>query len=129
AKTGIATLTMIAQQELERYGVRCNAIAPGAATRLTASVPGVDEIWREAGADEWAPHDPGNVSPFVAYLATADCPIKGRVFYVMGGTVALFQPFSLVDEIKIDRRWTVEELRDQAAHFADVEFQLGNPYA
>jgi NAD(P)-dependent dehydrogenase (short-subunit alcohol dehydrogenase family) len=127
AKTGIATLTLIAQMELERYGVRCNAIAPGAATRLTANVPNLDEIWTEDESG-WAPHDPANVSPFVAYLATADCPIKGRVFYVMGGTVALFQPFALVDRIEKNRRWTVEELREEAARFADVTFDLGRPY-
>ena len=40
AKTGIATFSIIADAELARYGVRVNAIAPAAATRLTATVPG-----------------------------------------------------------------------------------------
>jgi NAD(P)-dependent dehydrogenase (short-subunit alcohol dehydrogenase family) len=128
AKTGIATMTIIAQMELERYGVRCNAIAPGAATRLTETVPDLDEHWPDENGASFVPHDPANVSPFVAYLATADCPIKGHVFYVMGGTVALFQPFALVDEIHVDRRWTLDELRDAAARFAEVEFELGRPY-
>ena len=128
AKTGIATLTMIAQMELDRYGVRCNAIAPVAETRITASVPGAPERWAERGELPWNPWDPANVSPFVAYLATADCPIKGRVFYVLGGTIGLFQPFALVDRIEIDRRWTVEELCDQAARLADVPFDLGHPF-
>ncbi|MGH9185482.1 MAG: SDR family NAD(P)-dependent oxidoreductase, partial [Acidimicrobiales bacterium] len=35
AKSGIATFTQVAAQELVRYGVTVNAIAPGALTRLT----------------------------------------------------------------------------------------------
>jgi len=128
AKTGIATLTIISQMELERYGVRVNAIAPAAATRLTATIPGSGERNAEREQLEFNPFEPGNVSPFVAYLATADCPIKGRVFFVVGGTVALFQPFAIVDRIDTDHRWTVDELRDQAAHFADVPFALNHPF-
>jgi NAD(P)-dependent dehydrogenase (short-subunit alcohol dehydrogenase family) len=128
AKTGIATLTIISQMELERYGVRVNAIAPAAATRLTATIPGSDERRAERERLAFNPFEPGNVSPFVAYLATADCPIKGRVFFVLGGTVALFQPFAVVDRIDTDHRWTIDELRDQAAHFADVPFNLNQPF-
>ena len=128
AKTGIATLTIISQMELERYGVRVNAIAPAAATRLTATIPGSAERNEEREQLAFNPFEPGNVSPFVAYLATDDCPIKGRVFFVVGGTVALFQPFAIVDRIDTDHRWTVDELRDQAAHFADVPFALNHPF-
>src|SRR4029077_17576328 len=39
AKAGIAGLTRVVARDLGRYGVTCNAIAPGAATRMTASVP------------------------------------------------------------------------------------------
>jgi NAD(P)-dependent dehydrogenase (short-subunit alcohol dehydrogenase family) len=124
AKTGIATFMIICQMELGRYGVRCNAIAPAAMTRLIQTIPGVENRERPREG-EFDPRDPGNVSPFVAYLATADCPIQGKVFYVAGGNVALFQPFSIVDRISKDGRWTVAELQEQAARFADVEFDLG----
>jgi NAD(P)-dependent dehydrogenase (short-subunit alcohol dehydrogenase family) len=124
AKTGIATLAIIAQMELDRYGVRVNAIAPAAMTRLIQTIPGVENRPKaEAGAFD--PTDPGNVSPFVAYLATENCPIKGKVFFVSGGDVGLFEPFTIVERIHKDSRWTVEELEQQAAHFADVEFDLG----
>jgi NAD(P)-dependent dehydrogenase (short-subunit alcohol dehydrogenase family) len=125
AKTGISSLTIIAQKELERYGVRVNAIAPAAFTRLIATMPG-----RTAQKDstEWSPHDPGNISPFVAYLSTADCPIKGRVFLVRAGDVYLFQPFAIIDEIHKEGQWTVGELQEKAAHFAEVPFELNNPF-
>jgi NAD(P)-dependent dehydrogenase (short-subunit alcohol dehydrogenase family) len=127
AKTGIATMTIIAQLELDRYGVRCNAIAPSAMTRLIMTVPGADER-PPVQTDEWDPRDPANVSPFVAYLATEDCPIKGRVFWVAGGDVGLFQPFAIVDKIHADHRWTLDELKAEAARFADVEFALNRPW-
>jgi NAD(P)-dependent dehydrogenase (short-subunit alcohol dehydrogenase family) len=124
AKTGIATMSIIAQMELDRYGVRVNAIAPAAMTRLIQTIPGVENR-PQPKEGEFNRMDPGNVSPFVAYLATEDCPIKGKVFFVAGGEVALFEPFTLVDRITKDGRWTVEELQKQAARFADVEFDYG----
>jgi NAD(P)-dependent dehydrogenase (short-subunit alcohol dehydrogenase family) len=121
AKTGLATFSIIANQELSRYGVRVNAIAPAAATRLTAMV-GADVSEKT----EWTPMDPDNVSPFVAYLATADCPINGRVFFVMGGEIHLFQPFVIVDGISKDGKWTIEELQAQAGKFQDYKFDYGH---
>jgi NAD(P)-dependent dehydrogenase (short-subunit alcohol dehydrogenase family) len=127
AKTGIATLTIIAQHELGRYGVRANAIAPAARTRLTLATPGISEAILHAPEEGFDAMDPGNVSPFVAYLATADCPLRGRVFFVAGGGIHLFQPFAIIDSISKDGRWTVEELATEAARLGDVPFSLGQP--
>ena len=122
AKMGIAALTMIAADELARFHVRVNAIAPAAFTRLTEGV-----LSTESAAD--ARMDPANISPFVAYLSTADCPITGRCFFLIGGEVHLFQPFAIVDKVEKDGRWTVAELREEAARLADVKFDLNNPWA
>ena len=46
AKAGIATFTLIAAEELGRYGVTANAIAPGALTRLTEDLGLPDEMRR-----------------------------------------------------------------------------------
>jgi len=127
AKTGIATLTIIAQRELGRYGVKVNAIAPAARTRLTLATPGISDAILHTPDDGFDAMDPANVSPFVAYLATADCPIQGRVFFVAGGGIHLFQPFAIIDSISKDGKWTVEELRAEAARLADVPFSLGQP--
>jgi NAD(P)-dependent dehydrogenase (short-subunit alcohol dehydrogenase family) len=123
AKMGIAALTIIAAQELSRFNVRVNAIAPAALTRLTAGL-NPDRTDEPGG-----PMDPANVSPFVAYLATEDCPINGRSFFVFGGQVHLFQPFAIIDKVEKDGRWTVPELEKEAARLADVPFNLNNPFA
>jgi NAD(P)-dependent dehydrogenase (short-subunit alcohol dehydrogenase family) len=114
AKSGIATFSEIAAKELIRYGVRVNAIAPAARTRLTESTPGLGDI--VAAPDDpgkfdiW---DPANVSPLVAYLATEDCPATGKVFFVQGGRVVLFRPWAMAEAIERDNRWTVAELETE----------------
>jgi NAD(P)-dependent dehydrogenase (short-subunit alcohol dehydrogenase family) len=122
AKTGIATFSIIANAELKRYGVRVNAIAPAAATRLTSETA----ISNRDDDEEWSPLDPANVSPFVAYLATEKCPINGRVFFVMGGQVHLFQPWVIVDSLEKDGKWSVEELEQQAGRFQEHAFDYGH---
>ncbi|MBK9179220.1 MAG: SDR family oxidoreductase [Acidimicrobiales bacterium] len=119
AKAGIAAFTVICAQELNRYGVRSNCIAPAARTRLTEATPGLGDMVRppeDPGAfDVW---DPANISPLVAYLATVDCPFNGKVFFVQGGTVKLFTPWRMAEGIERDSRWTVADLQAELSKLA-----------
>ena len=75
AKSGIASFTVIIAQELSRYGVRANAIAPAARTRMTESTPGLSDIVKApSDASQFDVWDPANISPLVAYLGTEGCP-------------------------------------------------------
>ena len=114
AKSGIATFSQVCAKELSRYGVRSNAIAPGARTRLTEATPGLGDAVKapEEGFDVW---DPANVAPFVAYLATADCAITGETFMVQGGKVQRVQSWKPAESLDKDDRWTVEELARESA--------------
>jgi NAD(P)-dependent dehydrogenase (short-subunit alcohol dehydrogenase family) len=117
AKTGIATLSQIAAKELVRYGVKSNTIAPGARTRLTLATPGLEDIMRppENTFDQW---DPANISPLVAYLATADCAFTGETFLVQGGNVTLIESWARGNGVDRDSKWTVNELAAALAPLA-----------
>jgi NAD(P)-dependent dehydrogenase (short-subunit alcohol dehydrogenase family) len=121
AKAGIAAFTVICAMELQRYGVRSNAIAPAARTRLTEATPGLGDVVKapdDPGKfDVW---DPANVSPLVAYLATEGCEINGKVFFVQGGKVQLMQPWTLTEAAEKDERWTVAELESAMKQFANT---------
>ena len=112
AKAGIAAFTTIAATELARYGVRVNAITPNARTRMTVETPGLADIVAAptdaAAFDAW---DPANIAPLVAYLATEGCPATDKVYFILGGQIRLFQPWTLTDTLEKDDRWTVEELQ------------------
>jgi NAD(P)-dependent dehydrogenase (short-subunit alcohol dehydrogenase family) len=114
AKSGIATFSQIAAKELARYNVKSNTIAPGARTRLTLATPGLGEIMnpKDGAFDQW---DPANISPLVAYLATADCAFSGECFLVQGGTVALIESWSRGPGVERDSRWSVSDLADALA--------------
>jgi len=112
AKAGIAAFTTIAATELSRYGIRVNALTPNARTRMTVETPGLADLVAaptdEAVFDAW---DPANIAPLVAYLATEDCPATGKVYFILGGQIRLFQPWTLTDTLEKDDRWTVAELQ------------------
>jgi NAD(P)-dependent dehydrogenase (short-subunit alcohol dehydrogenase family) len=117
AKTGIATFSQIAAKELIRYNVKSNTIAPGARTRLTLATPGLDQIMKpaEGGFDQW---DPANISPLVAYLATADCKFTGETFFVQGGNVTLIESWARGASVDRDSMWSVDELAQALAPLA-----------
>lgn len=110
AKAGIAALTLIAAEELERYGVRVNAIAPIARTRLTLATPGMGELMAEPEEGELDLFAPANISPLVAYLASEKCPITGRVYAVQGGAISLLGGWHDVTTIETDKVWEIDDI-------------------
>jgi NAD(P)-dependent dehydrogenase (short-subunit alcohol dehydrogenase family) len=110
AKAGIAALTLIAAEELERYGVRVNAIAPIARTRLTLATPGRGSLMAEPEEGELDLFSPANISPLVAYLATEKCPITGKVYAVQGGAISALSGWHDVETIETDGPWLIDDI-------------------
>jgi NAD(P)-dependent dehydrogenase (short-subunit alcohol dehydrogenase family) len=119
AKAGIAALTQVAADELGRYGVRVNAIAPVARTRLTLATPGMGAIFAaEVPEGEFDMFGPQNIAPIVAYLASEKCPFTGQVFGVQGGAIQRLVGWTIADTVENAGPWTLEELPDQLAAWA-----------
>ncbi|MFI1915192.1 SDR family oxidoreductase [Nocardia sp. NPDC020380] len=114
AKAAIAALTLVAADELARYGVRVNAIAPIARTRLTLATPGMGEMMaaQQAGLEEgeFDAFSPANISPLVAYLATEKCPITGKVFAVQGGAISELAGWHDVKTIETEGPWLIDDI-------------------
>jgi NAD(P)-dependent dehydrogenase (short-subunit alcohol dehydrogenase family) len=114
AKAGIAALTLIAAEELERYGVRVNAIAPIARTRLTEATPGMGAIFcAEVEEGEYDYFSPANISPIVAYLATEKCPVTGQVFAVQGGAISTLAGWHDIHTIETDGPWLIDDIANR----------------
>jgi NAD(P)-dependent dehydrogenase (short-subunit alcohol dehydrogenase family) len=108
AKAGIASFTIIAGKELERYGVTVNAIAPGALTRMTEDLnPNRPKI--EEG--QWAPFGAENIAPLVVWLGSSESrEISGRVFNVAGGRISVAEGWTYGPGEDHGARWDPNEL-------------------
>lgn len=137
AKAGVAGFTRVVARDLGRYGVTCNAIAPGAATRMTATIPrNAGQLRARAGT---APavakprpssvppmREPEYVAPMTVFLACDEAwNINGKVFYVAGGRVSLAHEEVAMRQIIKEGMWTIDELRELVP--AQLMYGLVNP--
>jgi len=99
AKAGIAAFTVIAAQELHRYGVTVNGIAPTAWTRMTA-----DLMRGEAAGEEIQEKlAPRHIAKIITWLASSESKgVTGRIFDVKG------------DELGIAEGWHIGPVQTQS---------------
>ena len=133
AKDGIAGFTRVVARDMGRYGVTSNSISPGAATRMTQSVPDEARALRAArgigGASLDTPRLRGegeDVAPFVTWLASGEAAhVNGHIFHVTEGLVSLMNEPEPVKTIRKEGKWTVEELAKVFP--ATIGVELFNP--
>src|SRR5215470_15385388 len=107
AKMGIVGLTWSCANALGKYGVTANAISPGAATRMTDSIP--TERRRPGQVD--AERSPDNIATVVAYLASERSGwITGRIVHSMGYEVSLYNNAEPIARLIGREPWDLDSL-------------------
>jgi NAD(P)-dependent dehydrogenase (short-subunit alcohol dehydrogenase family) len=110
AKAGIAALTIITAQELARYGVTVNCLAPNARTRMTEAAFG-ELAPPEDGFDVM---DPANIAPIVVALCADDAQhVTGQCFFIYGGAVNVLRPWDAGELFESDARWVADDFLAQ----------------
>jgi NAD(P)-dependent dehydrogenase (short-subunit alcohol dehydrogenase family) len=117
AKAGIAGMTFVWALELGKYGVTANAVAPVAATRMTANIVPEGGVPPEM--------DPGLNAPLIAFLASDRAGhVNGQVFGRRGYGYTIFQKFKPQAEMYKPGGWTADEIAD---HFDTVLGEFMTP--
>ncbi len=114
AKAGILGLTYSCANALYKYGITTNAILPGAATRMTDTIPqgrtpGAPMITSESASG--TPMDPANVAPLVVVLASDEAAgINGQAFGAAGYRVTHYAPIKSDRELVNSGPWNLDRL-------------------
>lgn len=110
AKAGIIGLTNVAALEGAAEGVTCNAIIPGAVTRMAE---GLD-------TSAYPPMGSDLVAPAVGWLAHESCSVSGELFVAIAGRVArafiaetrgVYQPSWSIEDVATN----IDAIRDDTA--------------
>jgi NAD(P)-dependent dehydrogenase (short-subunit alcohol dehydrogenase family) len=117
AKAGILGLTYSAANALQKYNITVNAIMPGAATRMTDTIPegrspgGFRRVTSETAAG--TPMDPANVAPIVVFLASDHAKdVTGQCFGASGYRIMRYTHIVPDKIIYNQGPWDVEKLPD-----------------
>jgi len=123
AKAAVYGMTRTLALEGARYGVKVNAIAPGALTRMTGDVMGdaspTADVLGMSGGDLVAQLGPQQVAPVVVYLCHESCELTGEVLSTAGGRVG--RVFMGATPGIVSDQLTAEEVADRIDEVLDPE--------
>jgi len=117
AKAGILGLTRTVARDMAKYGVRANAIWPGANTRMTATVPeSARQIRAERGLGEVrmpTERKPEHVASVVAFLASDMAQdITGWTVGISGDRLSLIEDPRPVKTVFCPGGWTLDKVTE-----------------
>ncbi|MCH8995208.1 MAG: SDR family NAD(P)-dependent oxidoreductase [Chloroflexi bacterium] len=108
AKMGIVGFTYSCANALGRYGVTANCISPGAATRMTGTIP--QDRARGMGVRQSDEMSADNVAPAVIYLASDQSGwLTGRVIGAAGYRISLYNIPEPIREIQSTGPWNLDD--------------------
>lgn len=113
AKAGILGLTWSSAAALQKYNITVNAIMPGAATRMTDTIPAgrLPGTRPEAANAAGSPMDPANVPPVIVYLASDEAAdVTGQTFGASGYRISRFTHLEADKVIYSNGPWDIEQL-------------------
>jgi NAD(P)-dependent dehydrogenase (short-subunit alcohol dehydrogenase family) len=113
AKAGILGLTYSAANSLHKYGITCNAIMPGAATRMTDTIPTgrMPGAPTESTAASGSPMDPANVPPIIVYLSSDEAgEVTGQCFGASGYAIRRYTHMEPDRILYGDGKWDIDHL-------------------
>lgn len=113
AKAGILGLTYSTANSMQKYGVTCNAIFPGAATRMTDSIPAGRMPGTPTASDAVAgsPMDPANVPPIIVYLSSDEAAeVTGQCFGASGYRISRYTHMKPDRVLMSQGPWDIDQL-------------------
>jgi NAD(P)-dependent dehydrogenase (short-subunit alcohol dehydrogenase family) len=112
AKAGIAGFTRCLAIEGQKYGIRVNAIAPVALTRMTEDLPlAQNEAFKQRMS-------PRHIAPLIVYLGSDLAKdVTKKIFFVGGGQISEMRMVRTQGVTKGDGFWTPEEI---ASRIGDI---------
>jgi NAD(P)-dependent dehydrogenase (short-subunit alcohol dehydrogenase family) len=111
AQAAVYGLTRTASVELQRFGIRVNAVAPLAKTRLTAELPMFEHV------DSMSPK---HVAPVHLFLASElSGQTTGSIVSVAGGRLSVYRMVESAGEFK-EAEGGVWDAREIAEHFSAI---------
>jgi NAD(P)-dependent dehydrogenase (short-subunit alcohol dehydrogenase family) len=114
AAAGVYGLTRTASIELQRYGIRVNAVAPIAKTRLTENLPMFEQVDTMRAE---------HVAPAHVFLASdLSQELTGMVLAVAGGKLSVFRVVESLGALKDDEGgiWSPEEIAEHWSTIAKI---------